>query len=125
MKLRGFWTAGLLGIALATTSLTPAVAQTLLAVPRTRGRVRCSEPCLDAAAASEKLERGAGQLLVVTRSHKATFVHVVVQDPRARQSLLGVEGVKHEDPARTGYARIVEQVESKVLHRWQQRLSSL
>jgi hypothetical protein len=66
---------------------------------------------LDAAATREELDRRTGQLIVVARTHETPFLDVVVQDARARQTLLGVERVEHENPAGAGDTRVIEQVE--------------
>src|SRR5947209_687220 len=72
---------------------------------------------LQAPVAAEEVERGRGQLAVVARAHEALLGDVVVEDPGAREVLLRVEGIEHEDPAVAGEAAVVEEPELQVTHR--------
>ena len=66
---------------------------------------------MQAAGAAQEVEGGGGELAVVARPDEALLRHVVVEDPGARQVLLRLEGVEHEDPAVPGEPAVVEETE--------------
>src|SRR6266496_5748876 len=70
----------------------------------------------DAPGAGEEGESGRGQLAVVARSHEALLSHMVVEDARAGEVLLGVERIEHEDPGVSGKSAVVEEIERQVTH---------
>src|SRR6266568_467718 len=85
--------------------------------PRGRGqRCRRGSGGRDAPGAGEEGEGGRGQLAVVPRSHEAPLPHVVVEDARAGEVLLGLERVEHEDPGVSGKSAVVEEIERQVTH---------
>src|SRR5262245_11523447 len=96
------------------------------AEPRRGGRARRSAPqarsktgvsCSNAPSLAEELERGARQLAIVPRSDEAALADVVVKDARAREALVGLEGVEDEDSGFAGKAAVVEEPEAQVAHR--------
>src|SRR5919108_529358 len=61
---------------------------------------------------------------VVARAHEPLLAEVIVEDARARQVLLGLERVEHQDPAVAGEA-IVEKAEREVAHAQRMPLSDV
>jgi hypothetical protein len=61
-----------------------------------------SDPGRHPSAVFQEAERCAGQFAIVTRSQESSFERVVVEDPRAREMILVLERIEHEDPALPG-----------------------
>src|SRR6185436_402275 len=79
-------------------------------------RERSVRRALQAPGAAQEVEGGRGELAVVTRADESLLGDVVVEDARARQVLLRVERVEHEDAAVAREATVVEEPELQIAH---------
>ena len=60
---------------------------------------------------------GSSEFVVVVRPHEPPLAEVVVEDAGAREALLGLEGVEHEDSGVPRKPAVVEEAKSQVAHR--------